>query len=229
MGLANNMYDFTMFFRNGDVGWDEQIHLKATSYATARSAAATISAFRMTLSPSVVELVYARINKSGAPRDGLPLELDYPLAGDLSHVTEEHVDSVNDPGEGMLIRFSTIFDQDTDAEIAKSVNHTIRGIPDSAVSGKRIVALAGTPIVVTVPSSTPTAVDTSALYGLAVGKYIKILLSNTRYSSKVVTVGDSGPVVAYNTENWSEAVFRGYTYRKCGRPFTLHAGRAAAR
>lgn len=230
MATVNVMYEMVMFFRNGDLGWDEAYNLVAGSYAAARTAAAKIVSFRMSLSPVDVELVYASVRKLGKPRDGLPVELSYPMAGNSAIITGSVGVKVDSPHDAFYFRSTAVATDESGGEIALAVTGYVRGLPDDVVTESQITLPAGSvPIVVTLPSSEPATVGTPADYAVAVGNFLKVLMGQTRYSKKLPPTSDTPPVLQYRAETWTGVTFRGYTSRKCGRPFTLRPGRAAAR
>lgn len=227
MATVNNMYELVIHFRNGDLGWNEKHHLKATTYALARVAAAKVISFRRALSPADVEIVYARVGKVGKPRDALPVVLSYPLAGNSSVVTDAVADHVGNPSDAFYARLSAIADEGESDEIAVSVSTFVRGLPDDVVNSSGITLPDESPIVVTVTDPEPAAVGTPATYAVAIGNYLAVLLGQTRYSKRLADVAGPPIVLQFDALNWSEVVFRGYTSRKCGRPFTLRPGRDA--
>lgn len=228
MATEHSMYEGVIFFRNGDVGWNESHHLKASTYATARTAMLKIIGYRRVLSPATVEVVYASIRKLGSPRDGLPVVLSYPLPGTASTVVADVLDEVGSPHDAILFRAAAIVGSG-DSEQALSVSGYIRGLPDDVVQENKITLPDGTPLSVTITSPEPSGLVAPATYAVAVGDYLAVLKGQTRYAKRLPDTSGTPPTLNFTAEDFTELVFRGKTQKKCGRPFTQQPGRAAAR
>lgn len=230
MTTTRKMFELVIYFSEGDLGWDEGHNLEAENYADARVAAAKIISFRRLLSPVTVLIIYASVRRLGKPRDGLPVKLNYPLVGTAANITDPVAALVNTPHDAFYYRLGSVIDPGGPDEQALAVTGYVRGLPDDVVNEGLITDPGGTlPIVPVIPGSEPASAGTPADYAHAIGDYLKVLVGQTRYSHDNGLNSDDPPVKTFRAEEWDEASFRGYTNRKCGKPFNLRPGRAAAR
>lgn len=221
------MYEGIMYFKNAGLGWDEKFFLKATTYAACRTQLQTILDFRLYLSPPDTTVEYAAVRKSGSPRDALPLKITYPVKCKSDTITPTKFTVVNSPNDAFFYKLTTILADTGTGEQAKSVTYYVRGLPDECVVKRQITSDGLTPIVIVPPTVAPTPGTPPTSFAEAVGNYLFTVQAQTRYASRHAKPAPDQPApLLFETAAWTDFIFRGYTVRKCGRPFGQGPGRA---
>ena len=217
--VASNAFHLSMDFNCKGGGWSERHCLGVTTPSTAIANAQLMIQWRLAILPQVDNLIYAKVNIPGGPRDSIMIPMTFPAPGQwilttagTPPVVTPGSDRPNDDDDCLVYRKQTTWGYFT--------THFIHGIPDAEISGD--VLTGGFP---TIPAAPPATVPAPAPGGwtTALGAYLSSLVQET-VIVRVDTGGGTGPPVLMSS-SIAAVVPRKVTTKKIGIPFGQEHGR----